>query len=207
MAQLENLFGNSVEAEKHNSLADEVKKSFNAKFWNEKESALYDVIEGDIHKKAIRPNMVIAVSHGGDLLPKNRQIGVVNSVKNDLLTPGGLRTLSPRDDKYIGVYNTNLPMEQKDLAYHQGTVWPWLIGPFCDASERTLQYEGKDEEYIRNEIAHYIDPLVRFCMESPYKSLPEVFSGDPPHLPGGTTSQAWSVAEVFRVLIEHKIIE
>ena len=104
--------------------------------------------------------MVIAVSHGGDLLPENRQIGVVNSALNDLLTPGGLRTLSPRDSHYMGEYNTYLPQEQKDLAYHQGTVWPWLIGPYSDAFARILQYEGKNPESIRSEIARNLAPLV-----------------------------------------------
>jgi len=191
----------------YRSLADRVKEAFNEKFWNPSEEALYDVIEGDPHKGAIRPNMVIAVSHGGDLLHPSRQMGIVNSALNDLLTPGGLRTLSPRDSHYIGEYNTYLPPERKDLAYHQGTAWPWLIGPYSDALARMRQYEGKNQESIRGEIARNISPLVRFCVESPFKSLPEVFSGSLPYYPGGTTSQAWSVAEVLRILIEYKIIE
>ena len=191
----------------YNSIATRVKIAYNKKFWNSDENALYDVIEGDLHKGAIRPNMVIAVSHGGDLLPENRQIGVVNSALSDLLTPGGLRTLSPRDSNYIGKYNTNLPPKQKDLAYHQGTAWPWLMGPYSDALVRVRFYEGKNKNSIRSEIARNISPLVRFCMESPFKSLPEVFSGNPPYNPGGTTSQAWSIAEILRVLVKHKIIE
>lgn len=187
------------------SLQNLVKKSFNEKFWNPDEKALFDVVEGDPHKGAIRPNMLFAVSHCEDLLGKDRQMGVVNSALNDLLTPGGLRTVSPRDSNYKGVYDTFSPIEQKDLAYHQGTVWPWLIGPYSDAFVRIQRYEGKDEESIQQEISRILAPLTRFCVESQYKSLPELFSGNPPYYPGGTTSQAWSVAEVFRILMEYKI--
>jgi len=170
---------------------------------------LFDVVDGDPHKGAIRPNMVFAVSHCEDLLAEDRQRGVLDSIKNDLLTPGGLRTLSPRDSNYRGDYDTYSPIEQKDLAYHQGTIWPWLIGPYSDAFARIQRHEvayARPEESIKLEICKVIAPLVRFCIESPYKSLPELFSGNPPYYPGGTSSQAWSVAEVFRVLKEYRIL-
>ena len=207
LATLERQEKNLLKAKDYDSLADDIKKSFNNKFWNFSENALLDVIEGDAHGGAIRPNMVLAVSHGGDLLPENRQIGVVESAHKDLLTPGGLRTLSPRDSQYRGIYDTYLPVNKKDLAYHQGTAWPWLMGPYCDALASVRQHHGESTSSIRDEIAQIIGPLVRFCVESPYRSLPELFSGDPPYEPGGTTSQAWSVAEVLRILDKHNIIE
>jgi predicted glycogen debranching enzyme len=207
LATLERQEKNLLKAKDYDSLADDIKKSFNSKFWNWSENALLDVIEGDAHGGAIRPNMVLAVSHGGDLLPENRQTGVVESAKRDLLTPGGLRTLSPRDSQYRGIYDTYLPANKKDLAYHQGTAWPWLIGPYCDALANVCQHQGKSASSIRDEIARNIGPLVRFCVESPYRSLPELFSGDPPYEPGGTTSQAWSVAEVLRIIDKHNIME
>jgi predicted glycogen debranching enzyme len=207
LAKLELQEGNSLRARDFDSLADDVKKSFNSKFWNWSENTLRDVIEGDPHGGAIRPNMVLAVSHGGDLLPENRKIAVFESAKKDLLTPGGLRSLSPRDSNYIGIYDTYLPIERKDLAYHQGTAWPWLIGPFCDALAIVRTYQGTTTTSVRNEVALCIGPLARFCIESPYKSLPEVFSGDPPYAPGGTTSQAWSVAEVLRIIDKHRITQ
>jgi len=207
LAMLERQEKNLLKAKDYDSLADDIKKSFNSKFWNWSENALLDVIEGDAHGGAIRPNMVLAVSHGGDLLPENRQIGVVESAHKDLLTPGGLRTLSPRDSQYRGIFDTYLPVNQKDLAYHQGTAWPWLIGPYCDALSSVRQHQGESASSIRDEIARNIGPLVRFCVESPYKSLPEVFSGNPPYEPGGTTSQAWSVAEVLRILEKYNIID
>jgi len=207
LAKLERHEKNSLKAKDYDSLADDIKKSFNSKFWNWSENALLDVIEGDSHGGAIRPNMVLAVSHGGDLLSENRQIGIVESARKDLLTPGGLRTLSPKDSQYRGIYDTYLPMNEKDLAYHQGTAWPWLIGPYCDALANIRLCQGENAASIRHEIAWTIGPLARFCVESPYRSLPEVFSGDPPYEPGGTTSQAWSVAEVLRILEKHKIMD
>ena len=181
----------------YESIANVVKKSFNKKFWNPTKKCLYDVVDGDPHGKAIRPNMVFAVSHGGDLLSESRQKMIVKKIESELLTPGGLRTLSPKDSCYKGNYDTSLPVEQKDLAYHQGSAWPWLMGGFCDA----LAKVGKGDK-----IKNYTAPLARFCLESPFKSLPELFSGNPPYEPGGTTSQAWSVAEVLRILVEHKIV-
>ena len=100
--------------------------------------------------------MVLAVSHGGGLIPENRQIGVVESARKDLLTPGGLRTLSPRDSNYRGTYDTYLPMNKKDLAYHQGTAWPWLIGPYCDALARVRLCQGESTTSIRHEITRNI---------------------------------------------------
>ena len=185
MSKLDNEYG---------FLADSVKKSFVKKFWS-KSNYLYDVIDGDPHGRALRPNMIFAVRT--DLLSKARQKQIVKKVEEKLLTPGGLRTLSPNNPNYHGTYDTYLPIEQKDLAYHQGSAWPWLIGGYCDV----LAKIGREKD-----IKKVITPLVRFCLESKYKSLPELFSGDPPYEPGGTTSQAWSVAEVLRILVEYSLV-
>lgn len=196
------------------SLADRAKVSFNEKFWNPDERALYDVIDGDPHKGAIRPNMIFAVSHGGDLLSAQRRAEVFASVTDDLLTPYGLRTLSPRDSHYHGRYYTELEMVKKDPAYHQGTVWPWLIGPYVDALVRVRTEEARSPEQIKAEIKKVLTPLVVYLMTDPYRSLPEVFDGDMakypgdmPQRPGGTRSQAWSVAEVLRVAVNYGLIE
>jgi predicted glycogen debranching enzyme len=179
-------------------LAGQVKQSFNTRFWNDAENCLFDVIDGDVHSGAVRPNQVVAISHGEDLLTKKRKKQVFDVVTRDLLTPAGLRTLSPRDSSYRGTYDTHAPMAEKDYAYHQGTVWPWLMGPYGDA------FMKLNED--RMGLKRILTPLVRFAIESEFKSLPEVFSGDPPHEPGGTTSQAWSVGEVLRLIVEHGII-
>ncbi|MBI2118466.1 MAG: hypothetical protein HYT97_02435 [Elusimicrobia bacterium] len=187
------------------NLVTQIRESFNQKFWNESENALYDVIEGDPHQGAIRPNMIFAVSHGKDLLSEERQRGVFNSVKKDLLTPFGLRSLSPRDSNYRGRYDTEKPPREKDRAYHQGTVWPWLLGPYVDVLVRVGQQEKKEPDVVHKKIEKILTPLCEFLLANPNGSLPEVFDGDAPHRPGGTRSQAWSVAEVLRVLLKYQL--
>lgn len=187
-------------------LAKTVKKSFRKKFWNEAEQCLLDVIEGDSHSGALRPNQIFAVSHGKDLLSRAQQKKVFEAVKKDLLTPAGLRTLSPRDSYYHAHYDTYLPMSEKDQAYHQGTVWPWLMGAYADALFTVGIAEKISKDRLREYLAEILGPLVDFAWESEFRSLPEVFSAESPHDPGGTTSQAWSVAEVLRVLIQYRLI-
>ncbi len=187
-------------------MLERTKSAFNDKFWDPERKVLYDVIEGDPHGNAIRPNMVIAAVVGGDLLSIDRKIAVFERTKAELLTPGGLRTLAPSDPKYVGSYDTYAPVEVKDLAYHQGTAWPWLMGFFCDLLVEIRRYEEKSQQSIKEELRWLLAPLVTFCLESPYHSLPELFSGDLPHEPGGTRSQAWSVAEVLRVILEYELV-
>lgn len=175
-------------------LAARIKTSYNA-FWNEQAGYLYDVLDGDPKGAALRPNQIIAISHGEDLLSPEKQQRVLEAVSEALLTPGGLRTLAANDPDYIGHYDTHAPMAVKDLAYHQGTVWPWLMGPYCDAY-KIVHGESRDE------LARLVRPLAQFCLDSEFRSLPEVFSGDPPFEPGGTTAQAWSVAEILRIVDE-----
>ncbi len=180
--------------------------TFNRRFWNASEECLLDVVDGDPHAGALRPNQVLAISQAGDLLSATRQRKVLASVTHDLLTPGGLRTLSPRDSHYHGDYDTTAPMHIKDWAYHQGTVWPWLLGPYIDALFITRRSKGKYEDAIKAEALSCLDPLLQFVLDSEHRSLPEVFSGDNPYEPGGTRSQAWSVAEILRVMMEYRLI-
>lgn len=198
-AKVEQYANNDQDAAELDELANHVKTMFASKFWNNDAGYLYDVIDGDPHGAALRPNQIFAISHGADLLEPSRQAQVLTVVQNELLTPGGLRTLSQHDSAYLGAYDTSAPMAVKDLAYHQGTVWPWLVGPYCDALAIVRGQQSKSHRDIREEVGRIIAPLVQFCLDSEFKSLPEVFSGSPPYDPGGTTSQAWSVAEVLRV--------
>ncbi len=187
---------------KVDKISKKLKKSFREKFWDKERKILFDVIEGDPDGNAIRPNMLFAAL-ANDLLTFEQKKRVFEVVKNELLTPAGIRTLSPKHPKYKGVYDTFAPLEIKDQAYHQGSAWPWLFGPFIDLLVQIRRKERKNEEEIKEEIKYYLAPLVCFCLESPYKSLPELFSGDYPYEPGGTPSQAWSVAEIYRVLKEY----
>ncbi len=181
-------------------VVDLIRESFATKFWNRQAGYLNDVIEGDTKGDSLRPNQIIALAYASDLIPIERSTQAINIVKEKLLTPGGLRSLSNDDPDYIGSYDTTEPIAVKDLAYHQGSVWPWLIGSYCDALKEIRTRQDKAQIDIRNEIGQTIAPLVKFCLDSEFRSLPELFSGDPPFEPGGTTSQAWSIAEVLRIL-------
>ncbi|GEM_PF-1428123 len=218
LAQVENKQGDK-QAAIHNELADSVQRSINMKFWNPEfgkkadATPIFDVIEGDPHKTALRPNMLIAISEGKDIFGPEQRRNIFDAATKYLLTPYGLRTLSYRDPKYIGEYHTEWSPTDKDRAYHQGTVWPWLIGPYIDALVQVRKQEGKPESQIQDEIRQLLTPLINYLMyQSPVASLPEVFDGGDtkltpmPQLPGGTLSQAWSIAEVLRVLVQNKIL-
>lgn len=235
LAALEARAGDAAAAASRNALADRVKASFNEKFWfttednrrawGETGGALRDVVEGDPHGDAIRPNMLFAVSRGGDLLDPARRRAVVLAATRDLLTRMGPRTLSDRDSGYRATYDTGKPPLEKDQAYHQGTVWPWLMGAYAEALAQVRRDMGWDEARVGAETRGLITPLVEALANRPEGSLPEVYDGgandaalknfsldDPAGLapvfktagpvqnPGGTRSQAWSVAEILRLL-------
>ena len=171
-----------------------VRQSFRELFWNDERECLYDVLtdEGPVAK--LRPNQIFAVSLGNDLLGRMQQQAVVRMVERELLTPVGLRTLERSDPKYQPRYQGG-PVE-RDGAYHQGTVWPWLLGPFVDAylaafgrTAETLSYCSGLARLLDQEVAS--GPLLG--------SICEIYDGDEPHLPRGCPAQAWSVAEVARL--------
>lgn len=176
---------------------DQVGASFVKSFWFAEGGYLYDVIQGDFRDPSVRPNQIFAVSLPYTALDKAQQQSVFNVVTEHLLTPYGLRSLSPRHEKYVGQYSGN--RRQRDCAYHQGTVWPWLIGPYCDALTR-LNGAGKGHH---KDIARLIQPLLDHLNEAGLGHISEVFDGDPPHRPGGCLAQAWSVSEVLRVFDAH----
>jgi glycogen debranching enzyme len=175
-----------------------VKDSFREKFWNAERNCLYDTIQEHGPVAKIRPNQVFAVSLKNGLIENERQRAVVEMVQRELLTPVGLRTLEAGDPEYQGRYQG--PPWERDAAYHQGTVWPWLIGPFVDAylaafgkTDATLAYcagllKGLDEESAK-----------RGCLGS----VAEIYDGDEPRVPRGCPAQAWSVAEIARVRAEY----
>jgi predicted glycogen debranching enzyme len=170
-------------------LAKLVKESFQ-RFWNPEMGCLFDVL--DPEDASVRPNQILAAAVPG-LLPEIKRRSILDVVTRELLTPYGLRTLSPRDPRYVGRYEGG--PAQRDAAYHQGTVWPWLIGPYVDALLSIN--EGSRESRVRARGA--LAPLLALDRGG-IGTLPEVFDGDPPHRPAGCISQAWSVAEVLRAL-------
>jgi predicted glycogen debranching enzyme len=173
--------------------AELARESF-ARFWNESAQGLYDVIDSPEHiggnDDSIRPNQLFAVSLPHSPLSVPRQRAVIDLCRRELLVPRGLRTLSPRDPRYVGDYRGD--QRTRDSAYHQGTVWPWLLGALVD-SYRNAYGQSAFSRGILNGILQHLP-------EAGVGSISEVFDGDPPHGPGGCPFQAWSVAEVLRLL-------
>jgi predicted glycogen debranching enzyme len=175
-------------------LAEQVKQSYQ-KFWNSENGCLFDTLKPE--DASIRPNQIIAAAVPC-LLPDLKRKSVVEVVTRELLTPYGLRTLSPRDPRYCGMYIGG--PRQRDEAYHQGTVWPWLIGPYIDA----LLSVNKHSQESKSKAKEILQPLINMkCMG--INTIPELFDGDMPHRPGGCISQAWSVAEVMRAWSENAL--
>src|SRR5215467_13100785 len=181
------------EAAKHyRTRADRVRESFNARFWNERGSALFDVVDGeDGDDDAIRPNQLFAISLPHPVLEGERWKSVVDVVHDQLLTPYGLRSLAPGHPDYQPKYFGDL--RARDLSYHQGTVWPWLIGPFVDAWRRV--YPDRLDE-LRPIAVGLGQHLASACIGS----ISEIFDAETPYTPRGCCAQAWSVAEVLRLM-------
>ncbi|MCE5282944.1 MAG: amylo-alpha-1,6-glucosidase [Deltaproteobacteria bacterium] len=171
-----------------------VRRSFRETFWNPQAQCLGDVFYEGALDTAIRPNQIFAVSLPFSPLEPEEQAAVVGTVRSHLLTPCGLRTLAPADPAYRGRYRGSGP--ERDAAYHQGTVWPWLLGPFGEAAIRVAVDRNREREALMNHLRIF---LSGHLTEAGIGSVSEVFDGDPPHWPGGCIAQAWSVAELIRL--------
>jgi predicted glycogen debranching enzyme len=189
-------FGDEAARKRYRHMAAAAQWSFNRLFWNEKLGCLYDVVNGGPPDPSIRPNQIFAVSLPHSMLPLDRAGSVVEKVKEHLLTPFGLRTLAQTDPQYRRRY-TGGPTE-RDGAYHQGTVWAWLLGPFITAY---IKVNGRSEE-ARRQAQAWLSPLEYHLAEAGLGHVSEIFEGDAPHRPCGCIAQAWSVAEILRVYFE-----
>ena len=169
--------------------AARVRLRFLELFWNETAGFLYDVIDGNTRDASLRPNQLFAISLPYPLIDGAAAERVLAAVEAKLLTPVGLRTLSPDDPRFIGTYTG--PSWQRDRAYHQGTVWPWLLGPFVTALVRVRGAEGVTQG---QKILAALEPHLNDVCAG---SLAEIYDGAPPHAPRGCIAQAWSVAEVL----------
>jgi glycogen debranching enzyme len=184
--------GEDVQAEGMAARAERVRASFNARFWNEETGFLFDVIDGEHgDDPACRPNQVFAISLKHPVLDRARWEAVMTVVRDRLLTPHGLRSLSADHPDYKPRYFGDL--RARDAAYHQGTVWAWLIGPFLDA---WLEVWPKDAAGARR----ILDPLLAHLADAGISSISEIFDAEDPWHPRGCIAQAWSVAEVLRCL-------
>ena len=167
--------------------------AFEELFWNDAAGCLYDVVGPDGRRDAaIRPNQVLAVGLPHAPLTGRRAKSVVRTVCAKLMTPRGLRTLAPADPAYKGRYAGG--PDERDAAYHQGTVWPWLVGPYVDAV-----FAVEQRPCARGEAAQILQGLLDSMEEAGLGFIGEVFDGDPPHRPGGCIAQAWSVAAAVHI--------
>ena len=176
--------------------AETTRESFNAQFWNETAGCLYDVVNGQDADASIRPNQIFAVSLHHRMLPSEKEHAVVQAVERELLTPLGLRTLSPRDPNYRPRYEGGV--RERDSAYHQGTVWPWLMGPFLSAYVKVHHRSHK----ARLRAEWLLEAFEQHMSEAGLGQISEIADGDAPHTPRGCIAQAWSVAELLRAAVE-----
>ncbi|MCS7115744.1 MAG: amylo-alpha-1,6-glucosidase [Nitrososphaerota archaeon] len=192
-------FGEKSEAEKFAVLAEKAKGSLNEKFWNPAKNCLFDVVDKQgVGDPSVRPNQILAVSLDFTALDKVKAKKVVDTVRRELLTTYGLRTLTRGDQRYRGVYCGD--RRSRDLAYHNGAVWPWLLGPFTKAYLKTEGYGDYAREYA---FKNFLAPLLtEQVFKAGLGNVSEIFDGDLPHTPRGCVAQAWSVAEPLRAYVE-----
>lgn len=174
--------------------AERVRTRFAERFWNEEAGGLYDVVTEDANDASVRPNQIFALSLPFPLLEGERAARLLSLVESKLLTPRGLRTLSADDPRYRPIYIGG-PLE-RDGAYHQGTVWPWLLGPYITALVRVRGEEGKRQG------RKILEGFAPHLAEAGIGTVSEIFDADPPHAPRGCPAQAWSVAELLRAAVE-----
>ena len=173
--------------------AEQARSSFNERFWSDSLGYLYDVVDGEHGDSThCRPNQIFAISLDHPVLDRSRWQAVLDVVKQRLLTPVGLRSLAPGDPDYKERYYGDL--RARDAAYHQGTVWAWLIGPWIDA---WLKVHPDDTEGAR----HFLDGCIAALDSFGLGTIGEIFDAEPPYAPRGCIAQAWSVAEVLRAWV------
>lgn len=197
MAGLARRLRKSKLAREYAAQAEAVAASFRQRFWFEEGGYLYDVVDGPDGQPGpdgrrsdarLRPNQIFAVALPGQLLSPEQARAIVDVCTRHLLTPHGLRSLAPSDPAYAGHYGGD--QRQRDGAYHQGTVWPWLMGPFVRAHLRVYGDPGLARSYL--------EPLIRHLADDGVGSVSEICDGDPPFFGRGCPAQAWSVAELLR---------
>jgi predicted glycogen debranching enzyme len=198
MELLANRFGESSRVEEYGRMAEAAQRSFVSKFWNTKRSCLFDVVDEHGQDASLRPNQIIAVTLDFTMLDDAKNQRVVDVVHDELLTPAGLRTLARNDPRYIGFYSGD--RASRDRAYHNGTVWPWLLGPLTTAFLKVKGYTELQREYA---FQNFLKPLfTQKVFDAGLATLGEIFDGEPPYTSRGCIAQAWSVAEPLRAYVE-----
>jgi predicted glycogen debranching enzyme len=183
--------GDTDRAKRFSTVASDLYATFNAKFWSPDLGYCFDVVdkEGGGNDSSLRPNQILSISLPHAILAEDKWQAVVNTVRKQLVTPLGLRSLAPSDPNFKPYYDGDL--RARDAAYHQGTVWAWLIGPFFDA---WLRANPTDWETAKTFLSGFDSEM----SESGIGTISEIFDAEPPFNPRGCIAQAWSVAEVLR---------
>jgi predicted glycogen debranching enzyme len=194
MQLLANRFEERSLAEKYAEMATKAQASFNLKFWNAEKCCLFDVVGEFGADAALRPNQIIAAALDFTMLDKAKSEQVVDVVQRELLTPCGLRTLAQNDPRYRGVYVGD--RRSRDQAYHNGTVWAWLLGPYVTAFRKA---KSNSEYELKNCLMSLFTQQIA---QAGLGTISEVFDGDSPHTARGCIAQAWSVAEPLRAYVE-----
>jgi predicted glycogen debranching enzyme len=185
---------NAARAAELGAHADRARESFNRRFWHEPGGYLLDVIDGENgNDSSFRPNQIFAVSLPNAILDQNRWKRIVDIVLERLVTPVGLRSLAPGEPDYKPRYDGDL--RARDAAYHQGTVWAWLVGPFIDAWLKVYPGDVITARSFLEGFSHHLG-------EASIGSISEIFDAEAPYEPRGCVAQAWSVAEVLRCWIK-----
>jgi len=196
MEKLANTYGDNHHEKHYKDMAERTSHHFNKLFYNESAGCLFDTVDKDQRDGSIRPNQIFAVSLFYSMLSPEKSKNIVHVIGRDLLTPYGLRSLSPHDARYRGRYHGD--QIHRDGAYHQGTVWPWLMGPFISAY---LKVNDRSEK-SREQSAQWLSTLFNHIDEAGLGQISEIFDGDNPHHPRGCIAQAWSVGELLRTAVE-----
>jgi predicted glycogen debranching enzyme len=191
-------YGEDALAEDYSSMADKANLSFNQEFWNTEKQCLFDDIDENGADRSIRSNQIVAAGLDFSMLEKDRQNLVVDFVISEFLTPYGLRTLAKSDPHYKGKYLGD--WETKNLAYHNGLIWPWLTGPLTKAY---LKVKGTANQQLKFAQETFLFPLfTQKVIQSGMGLISELYEADLPYNSGGCPSQAWSVAEPLRAYVE-----
>ncbi len=181
--------------------AEQAHESFNRLFWSPELGYLYDCVTDGQSDASLRPNQLIALALPYDLVSRDQAARILRHVADRLLTPYGLRTLALDNPGYQGRYFGD--QHARDSAYHQGTVWPWLLGPYISAYVKVHGLGDKTKHHLRQ----LLQPLREHLNQAGLGSISEIFDGDPPHYPRGCIAQAWSVGELLRCWVEYQLFE
>ena len=207
MEEFTKLYNDKELSKKYASMARKCKTSFNEKFYNKKRKSLYDVL-GD---GKIRPNQLAALSLSYQVIEPGSEIAkeIFNTVTKKLLTPYGLKTLAKGEPCYRDVYEGD--NVKRDMSYHQGITWPWLLGMYSDSYKNIIKAEKnkKEKQRMEEEYNKFVEGVENTFIKEMYEnstvgSISELYDSTKPYLAKGSIAQAWSVAEVFRIILKHK---